>query len=445
MKMSIAGLFCALSVVYGKDQHGVVLDAGSSGTRVIVFRWDTAAPLRTLTQLRHRKVKPGLSHCASSGCDNAIARSCARGAIASILDVGAEALTREEAARTSVYLRATAGLRLLPSDARTALLSGARDAIAQSGFASCTSTLDCPRMVTGEEEARFDWLSANAALFLLGGAANGTVGVLDLGGGSTQIAFATRVEPAVGRRLASGAAAATAPLYAVSRLNFGANEAYARLGEEGGGGAVCGVGRAGDFDACLAAVRAWIAESEAAGLGGLGPSPAAPPLLKPLAAELKSSGDTMPFVAFDNFAVTVGALWGDAVASGAMRGSWPRYAALTRAALPAPTLSEIATRARALCSLSWEERRASVVAPPAPNSVSDFKLAKSCFSAAYTVALLADVYGIGLDERRVAFAATLNGFEGSWALGAMAHEIITAASVSAVSCAAGGGGGDGII
>ena len=34
-----AVIFCALSVAYGKDQHGVVLDA----------------PLRTLTQLRHRK------------------------------------------------------------------------------------------------------------------------------------------------------------------------------------------------------------------------------------------------------------------------------------------------------------------------------------------------------------------------------------------------------
>jgi hypothetical protein len=68
------------------------------------------------------------------------------------------------------------------------------------------------------------------------------------------------------------------------------------------------------------------------------------------------------------------------------------------------------------------------------------------------VALLADVYGIGLDERRVAFAATLNGSlaglellkKRNAALGAMAHEIITAASLSAVSCAAGGGGGGGV-
>jgi len=36
------------------------------------------------------------------------------------------------------------------------------------------------------------------------------------------------------------------------------------------------------------------------------------------------------------------------------------------------------------------------------------------------VTLLGDVYGFDFDERRVAYAEKLNGFAGSWALGALA-------------------------
>ena len=45
---------------------------------------------------------------------------------------------------------------------------------------------------------------------------------------------------------------------------------------------------------------------------------------------------------------------------------------------------------------------------------------KACFTAAYTVALLHDVYGFDLQSERtpIVFSDTLNGFEGSWALGA---------------------------
>ena len=400
-------------------EHGVVLDAGSSGTRVLVFRWRAGAPLTSLEQVRHRERNPGLSSCAAAGKAEEAQRACSRDAITEILTVGAAGLDTETIGRANVYLRATAGLRLLEPHAREALLTGAKEAISLSPFASCRSKLACPRMIDGAEEAVFDWLSANTALALVrdtSAAASHTVGALDLGGASTQIAFAHPSGQYLGART---------PLYAASRLNFGMNAAFVAVQRASAStglargphpcvvrpAAGAAAAAAGNFDACLAAVRAWVASSERTGLGGLGPSPPRPPLPR-----------NLPFVAFDNFALTVGALWGGASAASAPRGRFPGYAAL--AELPAPTLREIAERARALCRRPWSQLRAATPAPPAIDGLSDKKLAKACFSAAYTVTLLGDVYGFDFDERRVAYAEKLNGFAGSWALGALAAEIV---------------------
>jgi hypothetical protein len=44
---------------------------------------------------------------------------------------------------------------------------------------------------------------------------------------------------------------------------------------------------------------------------------------------------------------------------------------------------------------------------------------RHCFSAAYTLAFLHDAFGVGLDERRIAFTNVVNGMPVDWALGAL--------------------------
>ena len=50
------------------------------------------------------------------------------------------------------------------------------------------------------------------------------------------------------------------------------------------------------------------------------------------------------------------------------------------------------------------------------------KLPKACTCAALIVVLAREVYGVA-DEQRIAVAADIHGFDGSWALGAMVYEI----------------------
>lgn len=43
-------------------RFGIVLDAGSSGTRVYLFTWTDGDETATLTEVMHKKVSPGVSH-----------------------------------------------------------------------------------------------------------------------------------------------------------------------------------------------------------------------------------------------------------------------------------------------------------------------------------------------------------------------------------------------
>ena len=46
----------------GDARFGIVLDAGSSGTRVYLFTWIDGDETATLTEVMHKKVSPGVSH-----------------------------------------------------------------------------------------------------------------------------------------------------------------------------------------------------------------------------------------------------------------------------------------------------------------------------------------------------------------------------------------------
>ena len=50
-------------------QYGIVIDAGSSGSRVYVFTWLPHDPLTTLVEVVHKKVAPGISAYVSNPVD----------------------------------------------------------------------------------------------------------------------------------------------------------------------------------------------------------------------------------------------------------------------------------------------------------------------------------------------------------------------------------------
>ena len=167
-----------------------VFDAGSSGTRVHIYRpqWP-AIPSAAGTvpdfapNPPSKKVKPGLSSFA--GKDDQVAAYMSPLADFVTENIKAAGDVAPSPGSCLVILGATAGLRSVPSAAQK-LLEAAKNAVA----AAVPCTIGSFRVISGEEEGGYGWLSVQALSKRLPGqpnAADGYWGVLEVGGASMQV------------------------------------------------------------------------------------------------------------------------------------------------------------------------------------------------------------------------------------------------------------------
>ncbi|KAK4939953.1 Golgi apyrase, partial [Elasticomyces elasticus] len=189
----------------GKWRYGVILDAGSSGTRVHVYKWlnpdiakakaDTHA-LESLPVLKTKKewtkkIHPGVSTFGATpelvGHDH----------LAPLVQHAFSVVPQREIENTPIFLLATAGMRLLPDYQRNAVLDNICSYLREH---TAFQLPDCGlhiQVIPGETEGLYGWIAAN---YLLGGfdspqqhdhgKNHSTYGFLDMGGASAQIAFA---------------------------------------------------------------------------------------------------------------------------------------------------------------------------------------------------------------------------------------------------------------
>jgi Golgi apyrase len=235
----------------GKWRYGVILDAGSSGTRVHIYKWRdpsiarqgaSVKALHSLPVLETKdkwtnKIHPGVSTFGENpervGPDH----------LQKLFDHALQYIPNDAVEGTPLFLLATAGMRLLPDIQRTALLKQIC-----SYTRSHTQFLlpDCDlhvQVIPGETEGLYGWIAAN---YLLGGFdspeehAHGkghhTYGFLDMGGASAQIAFAPNATEAIRHaddlkllRLRTVDGIATEyRVFVTTWLGFGVNEARKR-------------------------------------------------------------------------------------------------------------------------------------------------------------------------------------------------------------------------
>jgi len=239
----------------GKHNYGLVFDAGSSGTRVYIYRWlkpdiahakaEHKHELQRLPEVETKKkwilkIHPGVSTFGDRpeavGPDH----------LRQLVDFALEVVPKEEIATTPVFLLATAGVRLLPDHQRDALLQHICSYFRlNSGFLLPDCSLHI-QVIPGETEGLYGWVAAN---YLLGGFdkpdmhdhGNGhhTYGFLDMGGASAQIAFAPNATETAKhaedlkllrlRRI--DGEALEYQVFVTTWLGFGANEARKRFME----------------------------------------------------------------------------------------------------------------------------------------------------------------------------------------------------------------------
>ncbi|XP_062191893.1 probable apyrase 6 isoform X2 [Phragmites australis] len=204
--------------------YGVVIDAGSTGSRVHVIAYRAAAGRDALPRLDWArtdslKATPGLSSFAADP----------RGAglsLAPLVEFARRRVPRRSWADTEVRLMATAGLRLLDAAVAESVLESCRDVLRQSGFRFQD---EWATVISGAEEGIYAWVAANYALGTLGGDSQDTTGIIELGGASVQVTFVTGepLPPEFAHVVKFGDV--TYNLYSHSFLHLGQNVAYESL------------------------------------------------------------------------------------------------------------------------------------------------------------------------------------------------------------------------
>ncbi|KAG9051099.1 Golgi apyrase [Tulasnella sp. UAMH 9824] len=201
-------------------KFGIVIDAGSSGSRLQIYSWRDARAVRAKASPKalhalptvekgtlgaedwQIKAEPGISSFGPN--PEGVAKY-----LEPLIRHAKDQIPPSLHSSTPIFLLATAGMRLLPEEEQNAVLSAACDYIySRSNFAldvnakgkasgsppgleRCGRSI---RIISGEEEGLFGWIAVN---YLMNGFPlthkdhnkPTTFGFLDMGGASTQIAF----------------------------------------------------------------------------------------------------------------------------------------------------------------------------------------------------------------------------------------------------------------
>lgn len=164
----------------GSVHYAIVVDAGSSGSRLYLYEYkqDAAKSLPySLQSIYSKKVSPGLSEVDSSDLTDYISNLFA--------DVAAK-VPADQQAQTPVYFNATAGMRVMSP------LTSENDYRSIHAWLQSHTPFDIKEVKTipGQYEGLYDWLALN---YLRGALINktSTAGIGDMGGGSVELAFNT--------------------------------------------------------------------------------------------------------------------------------------------------------------------------------------------------------------------------------------------------------------
>jgi hypothetical protein len=174
-------LVLALALVYLMvlvvAERTVLIDCGSTGSRIYVYYFNPDSPLDTITEMTHRRIKPGLSSFVNDEYG-------IRKHVTTLVKFAKSRIPYHLWSKTTISLKATAGLRELPIADQQQLIQVASGILSSSGFLHNANET---RVLTGEEEALYGLLGIMPGFKLKFD--NHLYAVADLGGSSQQIAF----------------------------------------------------------------------------------------------------------------------------------------------------------------------------------------------------------------------------------------------------------------
>lgn len=392
----------------------IVIDGGSTGTRIHVFGYRMARsglPVVDSAATAAMKVSPGLSAFVVDP----------RGAgesLVELVEFAKGVVPREQWGETEVRLMGTAGLRMVEAGVVARILESCREVLRGSGFRFQD---DWAMVISGADEGIYAWVAANYALGTLGGDPHKTSGIFELGGASAQVTFfsSESLPPDFSHVVKFGEI--TYSLYSHSFLHLGQNVAYESLREllssrDPKTSADSVQGRIFK-DPCTPKGYVHHVESLEPSLVALHSDAEYHPIAHAIGnfSECRSAalmllqkgkdeclhphcplGPTFipklqgRFLATENFFYT------------------SKFFGLGSTSF----LRDLMSTGEQFCEEDWSTLKKKY------HNLDDDDLVRYCFSSAYIVALLHDSLGVAVDDNRIEFAHQVGGVALDWALGA---------------------------
>lgn len=383
-------LFAIIGV--SSASYGVIFDAGSSGTRVFVLKWEKSSyQVAPIDSNYTFAIKPGLSPTSLKTMKEA------EDYFGPLIRFAESKVPEEYQQRTPLYLKATGGVRLLDQIAAMEVIRRVNKVLSQSHFHYDPE--NSVKTISGIEEGLYGWVTINSIQDTLV-SPHKTLGVLDLGGASTQISFVPKEAASVPKSLVSlKTGNFTHQIYIRSFLGFGINEARRKL--ETGLPLISpkstnvtnpclpkGYSRAthtnimhgsSDFTGCKEHALKLLKKEDCISTNCSIAGMFQPPLAKTV------------WYARDHYPRVVHFLGLEETAS----------------------IEEIEKAANQICKLNYKAYLETYHSEPE----------NYCFEATYVATLLRDGFGFNTQARDIHFTDHVNGVETSWALGALLFEL----------------------
>ncbi|KAI1414530.1 guanosine-diphosphatase [Hypoxylon sp. FL1857] len=176
---------------YSKDkpiiQYVLMIDAGSTGSRIHVYKFNNCGPTPELEKEEFKMTEKSVGGL-SKYKDDPIA---AAKTLDDLMEVAMKTVPDKLKGCSPVAVKATAGLRMIGPEASERILEAVRTHLEKDyPFPVVSKEENGVAIMDGSDEGVYAWITTNYLLGKIGGPEQSpTAAIFDLGGGSTQIVF----------------------------------------------------------------------------------------------------------------------------------------------------------------------------------------------------------------------------------------------------------------